>query len=130
MELASGCSGGTLMSMGAGVAKSWIAIIPFIIGATVGAIDPVFQWSTKLPAQKEPVVVPLFVSLIVFAILFAVFFASEYFKGKRKEMEEPATEFSLRDAQVLITTGHDEDFEAQKQPLYRLKRVSWYIWIS
>jgi uncharacterized membrane protein YedE/YeeE len=99
-----------------------------IVGGTVATIDPVFQWSTKLPAQKDPVVVPLFVSLILFVILFAVFFASEYFKGKRREIEEPTIEFSLQDAQVLITSGYDEDRDAKKQPLYRLKRICWYVW--
>jgi uncharacterized membrane protein YedE/YeeE len=94
MHLASRCGGGTLVGMGAGFFKSWFTIIGYIVGSTIGVIDPVLDWFGALPQWRVVKLHPA-LSLSIELVLFAVFLAIEVRKLRR---DDPPDDFNFSDS--------------------------------
>jgi hypothetical protein len=98
-----------------------MALLFAILGATIAIVNPLFNWSAKLPKTSDAVTIPWYVTLAIVAVIAIAFVVYEFVRARRKKIENPTTEYNLQDVQVLMTLGYDHEREAQKEPGYRLK---------
>ena len=122
MELTGGCAAGTLVRMGKGVTKSWVAIWFIIIGSTLATLNPIYRWWRDLPKTSEPVDIGLY--MIIWAAL--SFFISLVIwvlqRVQRRRERDGEYSFFLWDAQSLITIGVVDDPEVRihrSKPFYK-----------
>jgi hypothetical protein len=127
MQLASGCAIGTAIGLGEGFLKSWVAILFAIAGATLATWNPVFDWLQKLPKTSDRVTLPWYASAAIVAALLLILIAVEVFRAYGRRAAAPPAEYSLQDAQVLMTLGYDQEREERRQPGYRLRLVRNYV---
>jgi uncharacterized membrane protein YedE/YeeE len=121
MQMASGCAIGTVVGLGEGFLKSWMAVVFVIVGATVGICDPVLDWFGKMPATAKPVTIPWYATLAILVVIVGVLVIYSICRVRQIQMEQQDPEFSLQDAQVLMILGYDPEREARMQPGYRLR---------
>jgi uncharacterized membrane protein YedE/YeeE len=120
MQFASGCASGTLVGLGEGFVKSWIAIWFFIAGTTVGVMDPIYDWYSKLPKTAEPVVMPWYVTLIVLLVLAGICLGLEWRRMIRLRETRRLGDMDLQDLQIMMTFGFNQEADDAKQPGFQL----------
>lgn len=129
MQLGSGCATGTLVGLGEGSLKSVLVIIFFIMGATIGALNPVFNWWSKLPACKTPTTLHWAWILAIIALLFVLTFIFEFIihciKNRRStdSNDQKSFEFNLKETRLLMTIGVSDEKDSvtkRKKFLYDL----------
>ena len=128
MQLSSGCAVGTLVGMGRGFAKSWIAIWFFILGATIGTLDPIYKWWSELPKTAEPVVIDLYMLIwtgVVFFIFLVVWVLQRTAARREREGEY---HFFIWDARSLMTVGVVDDPEVHASKPFYLKE--WWRFVT
>jgi hypothetical protein len=67
------------------------------------------------------VTLPWYATVAIVAALAVAFVVYEVCKTGKQQTEAPPAEFSLQDAQVLMTLGYDQEREARAKPGYRLR---------
>ena len=105
MQLGSGCASGTLVGMGNGFVKSWVVIIFFIVGATVGSTNSFYHWWSKLPATDKAIEPKWYFILIILFVLYLIGLIVDLIRAKFAREDE----MNLKTARALLTIGTEED---------------------
>jgi uncharacterized membrane protein YedE/YeeE len=111
MQLSSGCAIGTIVGLGEGFLKAWMACLFSIIGATVGIVNPIYESFSKLPATSESVVIPWYATIVILVAIVIVLVILEICKCCRKSNESQQSERTLHDLAVFMRQGDDPDRE-------------------
>ena len=115
MQLGSGCATGTLVGIGEGSLKSCLVFVFFIMGATIGALNPVFNWWSKLPAFKSPTTIHwLWVLLILLVLTILTIVADRIVQiiKERKNAsgnDQKSFESNLKQTRLLMTIGVSDE---------------------
>lgn len=115
MQLGSGCATGTLVGIGEGSLKSCLVFVFFIMGATIGALNPVYKWWSNLPAIKTATTVHWGLVILILCGLFLVTFIAEFFincfrnRHLSDSNDQNSFEFNLKQTKKLMTIGVDQE---------------------
>lgn len=120
MQLGSGCATGTLVGLGEGSLKSVLVIFFFIMGATIGALNPVFNWWSKLPAFNSPTTLHWLWILLILAVLIGLTYLGDFLVCKIRERnsnsaDQKSFENNLKETRLLMTLGVNEENPTSKK---------------
>ena len=92
MILGSGCASGTFVGMGGGFIKSYVVLLFFIIGATIFALNPFYNFWSKLPKTAASVQIHFSITLVILIALYGITLAIDYFKARNQYQKGPKKE--------------------------------------
>lgn len=118
MQLGSGCATGTLVGMAEGSLKSWVVIIFFITGATIGATPPFYNWWSNLPATNKPVILPYWAVLLILIALIALTFLGDMIRIWRNNRSQKFG-FKLLSLELIDQKAEEDSQNEVKQKMIR-----------
>lgn len=127
MILGSGCASGTFVGMGGGFIKSYVVLLFFIIGATIFALNPFYNFWSKLPKTSASVQIHFSITLVILIALYGITLVIDYFKAKNQYQKGPKKE-EIDQVNTLIPSENEKMVNDDKKNNTKVEgiKIKWY----